>query len=234
MMHRKLPYTIPERFIYDVEGTGHFIVHPRWLSSLKNAVQNRELLRPFPGGRGSSFLLEEQAGTAHLRFYRRGGWIARFLSDAFLLHNRPYKEFMVHYEAQRRGIPVPNVWGVWWEQKGPWIRGALLTEFLPWENLLRYAKNHSEEACRQAFYQSGKVVGQAVSAGLFHADLHPGNLLISGDAVKIIDLDRARFIRFLADLHAQSMLRRFRRALRKHDLPESLYAAFLQGYTSSG
>src|SRR5690606_2508619 len=63
------------------------------------------------GGRGGLRRIETPMGPAIVRTYRRGGFLRHFVKETYL-RNRPIKEFRVHLEAHRRGVPVPEVLGV--------------------------------------------------------------------------------------------------------------------------
>lgn len=71
--------------------------------------------------------------------------------------------------------------------------------------------------------QVGKQIIKLIDAGIFHVDLHPGNVLVTPDSTcTLIDFDKAHYDRGKKSLLRDKYLLRWRRAVIKHSLPEVL------------
>ena len=63
------------------------------------------------GGRGGAHRVRLPGGSAAVvRFYRRGGWLARVVRESYLGSTaRPFRELAVTAEARRRGVAAAEV-----------------------------------------------------------------------------------------------------------------------------
>ena len=214
-----------------------------WLLANRLVVpQGSEALQ---GGRGAAHRLRLPGGIAAvLRFYRRGGWLARLVRESYVgSMARPFRELAVTAEARRRGVAAAEVLAARVEG---WLtyRGAIVTaevpEAVPVIEALREATDERRRALATAV---ARVVADMHRAGVFHADLNLTNLVArgvpAGPDVTILDFDRARVGR--APLRARARernLRRLARSLRKLDpagrlaAPDDV-AAFHAAYASA-
>lgn len=198
---------------------------------------------PFTSGRGGAWAFALADGRrAVFREYRRGGWLARWVSRTYLgLEARPFRELRVAVEARRRGIPTPEVLAARAVGRGVY-RGAIVTaEVSGAVPVLDALAATPEAAVRRAI---GAAAGQAVGAmqrgGLVHADLNCNNLLVRrtpADAQAfVIDLDRAWLTDGPLEAGARAAgLGRLARSLNKLDPDRTLgdadvRAAFRRGY----
>jgi 3-deoxy-D-manno-octulosonic acid kinase len=194
---------------------------PWLLASRLEVPSDSQALR---GGRGAAHRVRLPGGIgAVLRYYRRGGWLARVVRESYLGSTaRPFRELAVTAEARRRGVAAAEVLAARVEG---WItyRGAIVTaevpEAVPVIEALRDATDDRRRALATAV---ARVVADMHRAGVFHADLNLTNLVTRGVAggpdVTILDFDRARIGR--APLVARARhhnLRRLARSLRKLD-----------------
>src|SRR5687767_10473585 len=131
------------------------------------------------GGRGGARYLELPGGVrAVLREYLRGGLPGRFLRDLHLGSARALAELALHEELARRGVPTLRVLAARsLRVYGVFFRHALLTEEVAARDLVAAA---AEWPARRAALcaAAGRAVRALHEAGLDHADLHPGNLLV--------------------------------------------------------
>jgi 3-deoxy-D-manno-octulosonic acid kinase len=160
------------------------------------------------------------AGGIVVRFGRRGGPVARVVRDRYLgLRPRPWRELAVSIAARERGAPVPEVvaacvhgWGAY--------RSAIVTRELPGVApvLAALAAAPPGDARGVVAAAAGVAVARLHRAGIVHADLNLGNIVIGGDAAAIVDLDRARMRPGgLGRWLRERSLRRLRRSLAKLD-----------------
>jgi len=72
-------------------------------------------------------------------------------------------------------------------------------------------------------------VSALIEHGILHVDLHPGNVLVNPEGrLFLIDFDKARLYKNSRGLK-DKYLRRWRRAVDKHDLPPFLYYKLEEG-----
>jgi len=141
---------------------------PRDALPLGDGLRGRRYFRlqqPGPWG-GSLFLKELRANAGNRRRARR--------------------EFRLGQEMHRAGVPCPRPWGVWEEE----ARLLLLFEDLgagaPFEH-------DGFLAAPGALEQTARAVAVMHQAGLFHRDLHLGNLLRGPDGSPVLaDFAKAR------------------------------------------
>jgi 3-deoxy-D-manno-octulosonic acid kinase len=180
-------------------------------------------------GRGGVWTFSYPGGTGVVRKYRRGGALGD-LGVHVYLGNRPLQEFNVHREAESRGVAVPPLLGVMWEQQGVAFRGALATERLMGEDLLSYLRYRDSKDASQVLRRCGGVIRQMHETGLWHADLQVKNLFVSGDMVYVLDLDKAAFRVTLRKRDRMRNLLRLRRSFEKRGLPVESFQRILEGY----
>lgn len=182
-------------------------------------------------GRAEAYTFPLSEGEGVLRRFRRGGFIANFLSEGYLLDNRPRHEFDVHRQVYAEGLPVPEPLGVAWLRRGPWYMGAIATRRLPGESLQSFLESSPSAAVRgRALRSVGETLARFHDAGVYHADLQIRNILLTDEGVSLIDFDRARVWDSLSDtLRARNLLR-LKRSFEKYRLPAQDFLALCRGY----
>ena len=169
-------------------------------------------------GRGSALLLQTGFGPAVLRQYLRGGWPARFSRDRYLFtgleRSRPLAEFDMLATLTDMGLPVPAPLAALCRRQGLFYRGWLLMERIL--DVQALADLLGERSNAPALWRAvGATIARFHQAGVVHADLNARNILVGeGDAIHLVDFDRARFA---ADSTAacRANLGRLRRSLEK-------------------
>ncbi|MEX2049557.1 MAG: lipopolysaccharide kinase InaA family protein [Gemmatimonadota bacterium] len=162
-----------------------------------------------------------------VRHYQRGGLAAPLLGDRYLVAGvaRPLAEIRASVEARRRGVRTPAVIAgvVYSGLAGAFYRADLVTELVPGVRSLSdvlFGESDRRErviAPAEALRQAGRMVRRLADAGVQHADLNAGNVLVDAGAREawVVDLDRCRFLDARAGALAATMLRRLERSLRK-------------------
>lgn len=178
------------------------------------------------GGRNAAWRLRLPDGAAAvLRRYRRGGWLARWVSETYVDRPlRPLRELRVTVAARARGAAVPEVLAARVEGR-VFYRGAILTAEIPDAQpvLDALASAADAETRRRLAARAGDAVATLHRAGIVHADLNCGNILLhppspAGERATIIDLDRAALRAGpLGRWRRRRALRRLRRSLAKLD-----------------
>lgn len=192
-----------------------------------------------------------QAGEIGLvvRPFLRGGLAARINSDVFfrlppLSSFRMFGELRVLSALSLQGANVPRPAGAVVQ---PMItfggasvyRGLIMTEELPQTgNFLSAAL----AACRTAgavpaeiseiARRAGCEARRCLDLGVFHPDLHPGNVLFDpAGRVYLIDFDKAKlaYDRPLSFEYRQRTSQRWNRSIQKHGLAAALRVAFEDG-----
>jgi tRNA A-37 threonylcarbamoyl transferase component Bud32 len=135
---------------------------------------------PLPGG-----------GTGVLRAYRHGGLLRAVTGRRFLGFPRPLIELTATETARRAGVRVPEALAAWYRFTGPFHHGFLLTREI--EGAIDLTTALTEGSTPKGVFRAlGVETRRMHDAGIWHADLHVKNVLITGDRVTIIDFDRAR------------------------------------------
>jgi 3-deoxy-D-manno-octulosonic acid kinase len=191
------------------------------------------------GGRGAAFRVPVGDGQSGVvRFGRRGGFVARFVREAYAgLRPRPWRELSVTVAARGRGAPVPEVlagcvhgWLVY--------RSAIVTVEVAEATTAMAALTASSDGparCAVA-RRAGVAVARLHDAGVAHADLNLTNVLVSPQTCAIVDLDRARLAAGRLGRRARARsLRRLRRSARRLDpqgrvVGADVVRAFHEGY----
>ncbi|MCP1728626.1 3-deoxy-D-manno-octulosonic acid kinase [Natronospira proteinivora] len=143
-------------------------------------------------GRGSAYFLKGFDGDWVLRHFRRGGWIGRWVDDRYLFtgleRSRPFRELRLLARLCSAGLPVPRPVAARLSRQGLSYRADLLIEQVPGTPLGSLLE--SDQADMDAFRRVGSVIRRFHQAGVFHADLNARNILVSDQAVYLIDFDR--------------------------------------------
>lgn len=199
------------------------------------------------GGRGETWSVPAPDGGDErwvVRHYYRGGLAAGWLGDRYLTlgEPRPFAEARASREARRRGIPTPEVVAGAVYRDGIFYRADLVTEEIPeatdLANLLTLHPGSVGE--NEALAAAGGLVRRLEVEGIFHPDVHAGNVVIQamggGSQAHLVDLDRCCVRSLGVPAPAFPMRRRLERSLRKLErrrgvpLPPSAWDALRMGF----
>ncbi|MBI4830619.1 MAG: hypothetical protein HY801_03495 [Candidatus Lindowbacteria bacterium] len=184
--------------------------------------RGRAQLIPFP-------LFERPEERALVRRYVRGGVLGRFLKGKYLNWGkpRPLKELEVSEFARSQGIPTPEILAAAVERSSHFFyRGAIaVREISPGEDLqtllLKNGQSFTSEIItekRKMAASLGRLIAKMHKAGIYHADLHLKNILLSKGAheeLYLLDLDAARIYGRLSDFRKCMNLLRLLRSVEK-------------------
>lgn len=146
------------------------------------------------GGRGGAWFVTAPAGDLVLRFYQRGGFMARLSRDAYVRtgrdRSRAFAEFDMLQRMSERGLPVPEpVAAGFWPRAGVFYRAAILVERLaaaqPLPSILEAITGENWEAV-------GATLRWFHDEGIDHADLNAFNILWVNGSVYVIDFDKGQ------------------------------------------
>lgn len=194
------------------------------------------------GGRGLLRRFPWENGHGLIRTYRRGG-VARHLPGGFfLLQNRALRELEIHCFVFANGLPVPEPLGACWQRAGLWFGGAIATREIEAVNLFDRlealapriqpdgVKFEVNDGHVKLMRSCGGIFRRMHDLGVFHADLHAGNVLAASDGLYLIDFDKAVALPRLSRLQRAQNLFRFRRSLEKRGYPPELFEMLCEGY----
>jgi len=164
-------------------------------------------------------------GPVVIKKYCRGGAL-RFLRSSVHFRAgqvRSEREFEVLEKVRALGIPAPEPVAFAW-RGGRWYRAWLVTRHIENTRTLADISRVDEARAQTVARQLVPLVEKLIANGVFHIDFHPGNVVVDEEGrLSIVDFDKARIVtgrerRRLAERY----LRRWRRAVIKHNLSEVL------------
>ena len=146
-------------------------------------------------GRGSTLFFGFQDGEYVLRHYRRGGMVARLVTDRYiwtgLRNSRPWREWHLLAAAYEQGLPVPKPFAARLIKNGMFYTADLITHRIAGGVPLAESLTAGRQG--QAIWRNiGRIIRRFHDAGIEHADLNAHNILLAGDKAFLIDFDRGR------------------------------------------
>lgn len=204
--------------------------------------QSRGQLEGVARGRGTTHFVHSRDRRLVLRHYHRGGVAAMVSADRFLWHGeastRPIAEWSITYRLHRAGLPVPAPIAARYVREGSTYRGDIITERLPAVGSFAECL-HTGALSLVTWISIGRCIRRFHDFGVCHADLNAHNVLLSEDAVYLVDFDRCRLRR--DGMWRDTNLVRLRRSLEKvtYGVPADRFAeadwqALLDGYRQTG
>ncbi len=192
-------------------------------------------------GRGVTYFVRSAGKRYVLRHYRRGGLMAGLGGDRYFWHGeqstRPFMEWQLTYRLHRAGLPVPAPLAARYHHPGPGHTGDLITERLPIVGSLSECLGTGALSV-VTWISIGRCIRRFHDLGVCHADLNAHNVLLSEEAVYLIDFDRGQLR--APGLWCDANLVRLRRSLEKitwalprERFTESDWHALLDGYRQS-
>jgi 3-deoxy-D-manno-octulosonic acid kinase len=151
-------------------------------------------IMPLPEGRGSSYFVEYDNHQMVLRHYRRGGLVARWLTDQYfwsgLEQTRPWREWKLLAAMYDMGLPVPKPVAAQVQHQGWFYRGDILIErILDTQPLSRFLQQNSLP--QNQWQAIGQCIRRFHQHGIYHADLNAHNILLRDQEIFLIDFDKA-------------------------------------------
>ena len=224
--------------LYDASRAGNLT--PAWFDPAYWESHGR--LEGQARGRGRVYFIRSEHQRFVLRHYRRGGLVARISGDRYLWRGeeaaRPFVEWKLLYHLHRAGLPVPAPIAARYQRDGLTYTGDIITERLAIVGSL------AQCLCKGAlslvtWISIGRCIRRFHDLGVCHADLNAHNILLSEEAVYLVDFDRCRLRK--PGLWCDGNLVRLRRSLEKvtYGLPEDRFSeadwyGLLDGYRQSG
>ncbi len=200
------------------------------LSALVAVFQEKEsdLTVGLEGRRSVSRAAIPRIGPAVVKHYRRGGMIARLNKEHYLRtgKTRCQKEYEQMVRARQAGVNCPEP--IAFVFKGLVLyRGWLVTKEIPHQQTLARLSLQEPERLPAVMNPFRQQLERLVAHGVWHVDLHPGNVLVDdAGRVYLVDFDKTRTFRGSKKRLLRKYRKRWRRAVKKHRLPENLIYFF--------
>jgi tRNA A-37 threonylcarbamoyl transferase component Bud32 len=170
-------------------------------------------------------------GDVIIKQYTRGGVLGKFISDRYLRYGntRALDEYNFLEEVIKLGVKAPKPLAAI-DRGSLFYKAWLVTSAIPQARSLAEIALDNEDESYQYMDEIVRQISILIKNHIFHIDLHPGNVLISGtNEVFLIDFDRAYYAKCgLNDLRDRYIFR-WRRAVIKHRLPDSLSESLCHG-----
>jgi|LSQX01.3.fsa_nt_gb 3-deoxy-D-manno-octulosonic acid kinase len=184
------------------------------------------------GGRGSIKRLElEGFGPVIIKYNTRGGLIRLFIERTYLRTGKACNrvEFEQIINASKLGVSVPEP--VAFATKGfLFYRGWLVLKEIKNSETLACVSLKDEDRTNKLLNEVTRQINILIDSGLYHVDLHPGNILVNDkDEIFIIDFHKARMFKAGKEKLFDRYFSRWKRAVKKHRLPEILNEIFSKG-----
>lgn len=219
--------------VHQTFGAYHFgasrLLSKETLSALVSVFQEKESEQTsrLEGRRPVSRLHLPKIGPVVVKHYRRGGWVARINQKYYLRTGKT--RCQVEYEQMDRagqlGVNVPEP--VAFAFKGRFLYHSwLITREIANQQTLARLSLLAPERLPTVMASLGRQVSKLVAHGLWHVDLHPGNVLVDDRGrVFLVDFDKTRTFRGVKQQLLNKYRMRWRRAVQKHGLPKELMTA---------
>ena len=142
-------------------------------------------------GRGNTHFLTLGGHELVLRHYRRGGLVRHLVERRYvwtgIARTRAVREFELLRELELEGLPAPRAYACAVTRHGAFWSGSLVTRRLPGRTLAEQL-----DAGAEAPWEGiGRCIARFHASGIRHADLNAHNVMFDGQAVRLIDFDRA-------------------------------------------
>jgi len=174
-------------------------------------------------------------GGVVVKHYRRGGLVRYFIKDRYLRTGapRPRCEYEMLETVRSLGIssPEPLVWAI---RGRLFYKAFLVTRKIEKHRSLTDIAAQDSALSRSAVAQAAGQIRLLIENGIYHVDLHPGNVLLDGDGkVYIIDFDKARRVGWSRDRLCRAYVARWKRAVEKYGLPGDMTQTLMAGLDDS-
>ena len=222
-----------------------YIQPDQLIEAIINLKESDELESDTNTGRGS--VIELQLGNAAhaiLRMYRRGGMARKVSSKRYFRGvgaPRPLQELIILQDLHTQGVAVSQPIASVVEKYflGSFYEGAIATlKVEDSKNLLEMVlSKQAEQEILDCSYKAGVEARKMLQQGIFHPDLHLGNVLCDRNGnVVLIDFDRAREFNVAQQLmfYQARTIQRWERAAFKHGkrLGRLISSRFIEGLES--
>lgn len=189
-------------------------------------------------GRGTVYFFKWSERLLALRFYYRGGAVAKISKSSFiyngLKNTRCYQELSVLSYLKQKGVNVPVPVTAIVKRKGLTYRAAIITEVI--QNAEELDSLLQKQSVDNGIWENiGQEIRRMHDAQVCHYDLNVKNILIQSSKVYLIDFDKCQIKQ--GDDWKKANLARLERSLNKQQGLQNQYhyqaanfSALLAGY----
>jgi len=177
------------------------------------------------GGRTSITITHlEGIGSVAVKHYYRGGLVQYINRRKYL--NLGKTRCQIEYEWLQKvktiGINAPEP--IAFAYRGRLLYQAwLVTREIKHHQTLAQISRTNEERSRMVMKEVIKQIATLIKNNIYHTDLHPGNIIVDNqNYVYLLDFDKGSFFKGEKNILKDRYLRRWKRAIQKHRLPEVL------------
>ena len=193
------------------------------ISGIKAPVNYR--LREY-GGRGAITKIKLSfCDSVVIKHYVRGGLLRIVNKNLYLNFNNVYRseqEFEILNRVLSLGVLVPEPVAFVYTGKHVY-RAWLLTKEIPHDMTLSQYSVENESKIFSLIKELAFYLEKLIDNKIFHVDFHPGNVLVDKqNKLHFVDFDKAKYFDGSKSQLRELYLKRWRRAVIKHGLPESL------------
>lgn len=201
-------------------------------------LQSRNWVSRTAQGRGDTFFFSWEGYSLVLKRFYRGGAIRHLSKDWYIWmgkgKSRPEKEFVLLARMEEWGMPITRPVAARIRRKGLFYQADMITEELegvtPLSGILTKRELRADE-----WVKMGAVIRRFHDRGVCHTDLNAHNVMISDEALYLIDFDNGS-VRGDGEWKRDNVERLKRSLLKLKDLNETFYfddagwRALLEGY----
>ncbi len=185
------------------------------------------------GGRSSVVIDEINGlGTVVVKYYRRGGLVRYFVKQKYLKcgKTRGQREYELLQKVRSFGISAPEP--IVFAYRGLlFYKGWLVTREIKGHQTLAELSFSNENRTRKILKEVTRQISILIKNNILHVDLHPGNVIVDNqDRVYIIDFDKGCLFNGKNTSLRNRYLRRWDRAVKKHQLPKMLSKLLHSGF----
>ncbi len=177
------------RMLYDSSRTSNF--SPEFFDP--EYWRKHDAIEGTARGRGTTWFIRAGDAGFVLRHYRRGGLAAKISKDRYWFRSeaetRSFAEWFLTYHLHRAGLPVPAPIAARYRRDGMFYTADLITQRIDNSESLAARLAQGSLSLTQ-WVAIGRCIRRFHDAGVYHADLNAHNILLTPEAVYIIDFDR--------------------------------------------
>ncbi|UCH23415.1 MAG: hypothetical protein JSU83_09545 [Deltaproteobacteria bacterium] len=164
-------------------------------------------------------------GPVVVKYYTRGGFIRHLVKSKYIRWGniRSQAEFGLLQKVRNLGINAPKP-VVYAYQGGLIYKAWLVTEEIKQHQTLAQLSLTDPDQAYLLMRKVATQISMLIHNKIIHVDLHPGNVLVDNTKdVFLIDFDKAHICRLKKNKLRDKYLNRWKRAVIKHRLPDTLW-----------
>lgn len=187
-------------------------------------------------GRGAILLATlPKYGPVVVKSYHRGGLFHYFVRDHYVKFGKTRGQ--LEYETLCRmsslGVNAPKAIAFAYTGSIFYRAWLVMCEIIGKRSLAQLS-HENEDLCMELIPSLLSQLSILIRNKILHIDLHPGNVVLDReDRLFMLDFDNARTVRWSCNSVRNYYLRRWRRAVIKHNLPDFLSEAVCLGLRQS-